>query len=318
MISSESVPLKPPPLSPPRNTGFKFRFLRKLARLTRKYQPRGIHRFLRAIYNPFQRQKDHFDIVVEYDSGLFLHVDTASLLEWYLFFYGKYEAGTVSLIKRLMRPGSVGVDVGAHIGSYALLMGLMAGETGKVLAVEPYPPSFNRLVENIHLNRLKNVVPVQCALSDEKGTTTLYSYGSADGDIITTFYKENLKFPRPDVPPEARILMETPVEVRTLDDVVRQKECSRLDVLKIDVEGNEYRVLAGGQETIREFRPHIIFEYNPRTWKNAGCDFHAVQDFFSTMNYSLYVIQEGYLTKIEYGLPAGANLLAVPKGVLTK
>lgn len=107
--------------------------------------------------------------------------------------------------------------------------------------------------------------------------------------------------------------IEIPVEVTTLDALLVTEGCNRLDLLKIDTEGHEWKVLLGAQDSIKQYHPYVIFEYDRRTWQNAGAEFTSAQQFFADLGYSLYVIQDGgWLTRIQYGLPESANLLAVP------
>lgn len=301
---SQSLPLKIPVLSPPCNSGLKFRILQKIARFTRKHQPRGTDRFLRLIYSPDKRQKDHLSITMEYDAQLLFHIDTASWIEWYLFFYGYYEPELTDLIKRLFRPGFVVFDVGANNGCHTLIMALMAGDSGKVFAVEPCPKVFEKLVKNISLNGMKNIIPMSCAFSDAAGTSTFYGFEEgASNEAVSSLYASNA----------GEHPVEFQVDVNTLDHVARQEKLSRLDFVKIDAEGHEYQVLMGAKESVAKYRPYVVFEYAHRTWSNSGADFNSAQSFFHDNNYTLYEICPHYLTEVKNSLSSiHANILAVP------
>jgi FkbM family methyltransferase len=241
---------------------------------------------------------------VSYDDSLLINIDTASHIEADIFFYGYYEHEITKLIKRVFRPDFVAIDVGANIGCHTLIMGFLAESTGHVLAIEPHPTVFRRLVENVRLNRLSNIYPCQCALADFTGQSVLYSKPE-------TFPNQGMAnmYPGGWNP---TTLMEIPVKVETLDSMVQAQGYTRLDFVKIDTEGNEYQVLKGGQESIRRYLPYVLFEYVDWTWEKLGVEFDTCRAFFDDMDYSLYVVQSRFLTRLEKNIPQSANILAVP------
>lgn len=158
-----------PTLPPPQNSGLKFSILTEIARVTRQRPARGLNRLLKVIYSRLllwfyhidRRQNDHLAVTMQYGSHSLINVDTASFIEWVLFFYGEYEPGLTDLVKRICKPGYVAVDVGANIGTLTLIMGELVGESGRVIAIEPQPEEYDKLVENIALNRMRQVKPSQ-------------------------------------------------------------------------------------------------------------------------------------------------------------
>ncbi len=222
-----------------------------------------------------------------------------------IFFYGHYEPELTNLIRCIVKPGFVVLDVGANIGCHTLIMGKLAEDHGRVLAFEPHPQVFAVLSENVMLNRLTNIKLLQCALGDVQSKLALYSgpshlanFGGSSlhaGNVANQGYAIS-------------------VTVRTVDEIVRLDDLSRLDLIKIDTEGHELPVLLGARESIRQYRPHIIFEYDSRTWGNAGLSVSSAKDFFAELNYILYIVErEGHLTRVESSWPASINILAVPQ-----
>lgn len=264
-------------------------------------------RLLWNLYNPRHRQSDYFDIVMEYETSLFLNVDSRSFVEWWLFFYDEYEPDITNIIKRLFRTGFVAVDVGANIGMYTLVMASQAGDEGRVFAFEPQERNCNRLLENIALNSLRNIEVARQALSDAPGEMVLYSPAPTSiNQMMPSFYRQNFD-------PTEEGVTGLAVPVATLDRMWEQAPRDRLDFLKIDTEGHDYKVIMGARQTIARFRPHIVFEYNQRLWQDQGVLFEDVQGFLSDLGYSLYVIRWGYMTQLAYGLPAYANIFAAPR-----
>jgi FkbM family methyltransferase len=288
----------------PRNQGLKFRILRRVAKAVQKYQPVGIDRVLRTIYSPDARQRDHFEAVIAYDGDLLIEVNTASFIEWSIFFYGYYQREVSGLIRQLVKPGDVAIDVGANIGCQTLIMGKSAGHSGRVIAIEPHPTIFARLTHNIHLNSMENVQTLQCGLSDAAGESTLYiAPEEYPNQGMSSLYHQ------------AALSLEVQVPIRTLDGLLQAQKPDRLDLIKIDTQGNDYKVLLGGERSIREFRPYLIFEYDEVEWGRSEADFAACEAFFRRQQYTLYVLDvTGSLIKTKHGVPKSANILAVPPG----
>ena len=137
------------------------------------------------------------------------------------------------------RPGEVVIDVGAHIGLYTLKAARAVGANGRVIAVEPGPQSFLILKDNVALNHLDNVTVVNAALSDRAGQSKFYA---CTDPSLSGF----------ELQPNARLREVTTVRVMVLDDVLNNLGISRVDWMKIDVEGAETKVLKGGVHLLEE------------------------------------------------------------------
>ena len=128
-------------------------------------------------------------------------------------------------------------DVGAHYGYYTLLASVLSGPAGKVLAFEPSPANFRRLQTHLRINRCANVTLIETALSNATGRASFdSSRGSGTGRLS----------------PDGAV----DVQTNTLDALAPQLAVP--DVLKIDCEGAESLVLAGGEKMIRSAKPAIF------------------------------------------------------------
>ncbi|MDQ0469458.1 FkbM family methyltransferase [Labrys wisconsinensis] len=135
------------------------------------------------------------------------------------------------LIRSRIRDGFVFVDIGANIGGYALSVAAAAGPEARILAVEPQPGIFERLVYNIAQNPRGAVKAVACALGDHDGELTLFLRGDNRGASSVRF-----------VPSDGRA--ETvKVPSKTLLTLAREEGLARIDVAKLDVEGAEDLIL---------------------------------------------------------------------------
>ena len=154
------------------------------------------------------------------------------------YWLGTYELVKRTLFERIVRPGDVVFDIGAHVGFYTLLAAKLVGLQGKVFAFEPLPENLMYLKQHLALNRISNVEVIAAAVSDRPRTAT---------------------FDRGQSRSEGRISPqgELTVRVACLDGMVADGELPLPDCLKIDVEGEEVCVLNGAQ-LVLQARPKIF------------------------------------------------------------
>jgi tRNA G37 N-methylase Trm5 len=93
-----------------------------------------------------------------------------------------WEPVETELLRKLIKPGDVVLDVGANIGYYAVLFGRWVGDGGWVIAVEPEPDNFSLLCRNLAANGSSNVIPLPVAASDRFGELALYLSSDNKGD----------------------------------------------------------------------------------------------------------------------------------------
>lgn len=159
--------------------------------------------------------------------------------------YGEYSEGEVTLFRQLVPSGATVVEVGANIGSLTIPLARMAGPSGRVVAFEPQGAVFNVLCGNLALNGLSNVTPIRAAAGNSPGHISVPVLG----------YGEHENYGGVSVGGPSRHPTET-VPVERMDNL----ELSRLDLLKIDVEGAETDVIVGAAAVIARFRPAIFVE----------------------------------------------------------
>ena len=175
-----------------------------------------------------------------------------------------WEPHVVEQLNRLVKPGTVVVDVGAHMGAHTLRMARLVGKGGHVVAFEPQIKLYEELLVNLGLNDLTNVRAEFAALGREPG---LVEMG-----------------PAPDVS-EGMARIGTGgnrVQLRTLDTY----GLTRVSVIKIDVEGFEYEVLEGSRATILREHPAILVEIK-------SFNRQKVARFFSEIDYDSVFLAGG-------------------------
>ena len=151
---------------------------------------------------------------------------------------GQYEKPLLNLLRGMVGLGDVVIDVGANEGYISIPLALKVGEQGHVYSIEPHPANVATLKENIGLNNLTNVTVIPKAVSDEKGIMTFYG-DRAWGTLINS-----------------HMTGESKTEVDLLDNIIQVP----VKLVKIDVEGNEIRVIREAKNLIQTFKPIVVFE----------------------------------------------------------
>jgi FkbM family methyltransferase len=158
--------------------------------------------------------------------------------------YGEAHELELEFLRTLCSEGSYVFDVGANIGDHTVPLAQHAGPHGRVFAFEPQPVIFQMLCGNVALGRLTNVETVHAALGAAPGTILIpeidYRHPANYGGVEVSQFSQG-----------------RPVPVRTLDEFI---DLPRADLVKIDVEGMECSVLAGGRRFIKKFRPLMYVE----------------------------------------------------------
>lgn len=241
-------------------------------------------------------------IVVPYDKGL-INVDISTKMGYRIAFQGYYDPEQAAAMVRLIRPGDVCIDIGANIGAHTLIMGFAAGPTGKVVAVEPHPEVAARLLDNVALNRLKNVSVIQAALTGEDGETSFFSFRpDAKSRVCASLKRGELQTEEMRVPS---------ISGRRLEELADLKRC---DLIKIDTVGADMLVVGEIAPLIDRYRPHLFVEYRRGTWDNFGYTIADARHFFGQRDYCLYVIKDHLTRPLPSEVPEPSNLLCVPRG----
>ncbi len=172
------------------------------------------------------------------------------LIDWHVFFFGSYcpaELDFLAAAARVMggaAGGTTYVDIGANVGHHALFMSRRASQ---VIAFEPAVSARKRFEANVGLNRIDNLRLFPVALADRDGEAQLGSgFDGNSGSRSLCWTLDRNK--------------DESVTLRRGDDLFRHEKLSRIDILKLDVEGYEKSVLVGLRDTLLKDRPIILIE----------------------------------------------------------
>lgn len=203
---------------------------------------------------------------LKYHSGLFDGVGRI------LFWKGAefYETETATMIRKLISRSVTFFDVGANVGFFTMFAKTINPNIS-VHAFEPVPAVFSKMMYHIQKNRFTNgTFCNQVALGDSRGTVIF---------TIPKFTMAGASFS------DGRVRLsgdEIRVSETTIDDYVQQKNISGIDIIKIDVEGFEPKVLRGAEKSFQRFRPIAICECLPE------CDVPFLEGFFREKGYSFF------------------------------
>lgn len=226
--------------------------------------------------------------------GRRLAADAADPVGKYIYYFGVWEPNLTRWLQEQLRAGDVFVDVGANVGYYSLLASSLVGPAGRVVSIEALPQFFGLLKENIAINRADNIRPIQAAAWDREETVRL--------------------FLRPDHPTGTTTAMPEWADRYHLEDVcevpglplatlLQPDEMAAARVIKIDVEGAEWRVVKGLGDLIRSSRPDIEFvvEVTSGMDKAEGASAEDVVSFFRELGFHPYQIENNYSAEAYYG-----------------
>jgi len=209
-------------------------------------------------------------------------------------------SGEEFLIKKLLPQYDIKIvfDVGANQGDYANFF--MNNSDCRIFCFEPNPETFRKLESRY--NDVSNIIKLNYGLSDQTDQATIYDTRNEDGSKLATIYKDVIE----DL--FHRDLQEHAINLEQLDNVVEEFGIDEIDLLKIDTEGNEYKVLLGARKTLSRGGIKIIhFEFNMMNVVSRV----FMKDFLDLLdNYKLYRLLPSELIPITYSRPLANELFA--------
>ena len=263
------------------------------------------------IWQTFHTRKSEAPITVGWHLGTRLRLHLGNDLSRQIYVGGCIDPNEFAFLDRYLQPGMTFIDAGANEGIYTIFAEERVGGNGTVWAFEPSRREFQRLQSNVDLNASLNGSPratvrlFPFALADRPGKAELTIAGSehAGHNTLGAFAYEGVAIEEKQI-----------VDLRRLDDVVAEEPPSRIDVIKLDVEGTEMRVLEGAESVLQRYRPVLLLEVSQASLDHQDTSREKLLGFLRARDYSLYLFDSS-------GLPAyappdtyGDNMLAVPVG----
>ncbi len=212
-------------------------------------------------------------VVRDKRNGLYRIVDLGEWADRVLFFLQRwYDLPAALLLDHVLKPGNIILDVGANYGHFTMAAAAAVGPQGSVLAVEPNPVAYARLVCHVALNRLAQVSTAQVGLSNAEGELELFipNINSGEASFAPSQYHNVRRVTCP---------------VKTGDLLLSGRA---VDFIKIDVEGFELNVLQGLQDTLSHGTPLLLTEVVAQHLLRAGTTVADLQVYLKARGYRAY------------------------------
>jgi len=216
-----------------------------------------------------QAHINDYEILVPVDEGI----------GWLIYYLKNFNKKETKYIRSIAKKDWICFDIGANIGYYSLLFASLHKEI-EVHSFEPIPLCYHLLNSSILLNDFSNIRLNNFALSNYNGIS----------EFSISKKCESSSFIHTEMSPlEKRIQ----VEVRRLDDYIRENDIERIDFMKIDVEGAEKLVLEGSLETLsnKELQPKILLVelYDPN-FIHYNTSIDEIVTFLNSYGYEAFII----------------------------
>lgn len=192
--------------------------------------------------------------------------------------YFSFEDAETTFVRRFLKKEDVFFDVGANIGLFSLYAANKVSNEGQVYAFEPAPVTYQRLKNNIELNKLSNVKSENIGLSSNE-TKLKFNVSLTGYDAWNSFAELN----------EVGETETIEVPVISLDGYIEKNNITKIDLIKIDVEGWELNVMKGATNLLsQENAPVLLVEFTETNAFSAGYYCGELFDYVKTFGYEWY------------------------------
>jgi FkbM family methyltransferase len=215
--------------------------------------------------------------------GLRWSLDLNEGIDFAIYLLGAFERDLRSSYRKLIAPGSTVLDIGANIGAHTLPLAHHVGPNGKVIAIEATDYAFAKLNRNLALNPH---LQQQCIAAQALLVADLNS--AIEPEIASSWPLSGEE--KTDTVLCGALRSTSSAEKCTLDSLVNRLNPSKIDWVKLDVDGHELSVLQGAQEMLRKHHPSIFMEFAPYCYRDNPDSFHSLIESLRANGYSFYTL----------------------------
>jgi len=224
--------------------------------------------------------------------GVCYEVDLSEGIDLSLFLFGNFQNYVTQSKYFSINADAIIFDIGANIGSMTFRYA-QAAPNGHVFAFEPTDYAFKKLNVNLSLNAklAQRITPIQLFLSDRSCSDhqiEAYASWKIDGSAQN---------PHPLHGGSMKTAGAVPAV--TLDDFCKENGIQHIDLIKIDTDGHELQVLKGAQNSIKIFRPYVIFEIGLYVMQEQEIEFEQFYSYFTNFGYNLLNAKNGKIITLQ-------------------
>lgn len=251
---------------------------------------------VRKILTPISRKLRNVEVgktTTQKINGITLELDLGELIDYEIYREGCFEKDTHKRLNELVKEGMTILDVGANIGAHSFFMAQNAGPKGHVYAFEPASYAFKKLQTNAKLNPHLNVTLINAGLSDKEiknlACTTFSSWRIDQSNKAGTIDHNVMKHAKG---------RKDHINLIPLDIWAQRQEIEKIDLIKLDIDGNELDFFKGATQTIKKHKPTILFEWAEGILKDRGYSGIDILNILKDINYH-FEFEDGTKTTIE-------------------
>ncbi len=190
-----------------------------------------------------------------------------------------HEPDVSQVVRQYLQPGMVVLDIGANIGYFTLLAASLVGPAGHVYGWEPSPENVRALYASQLVNKFSHLTIIQAAASDTTGPLQ-YFRNFSSGNVAGT-----------ESATPQNMLTSEPVMGLRIDDLISPQ--LKIDFVKIDAEGYEFKAMSGASQMLQQSRPVVVSEFCPANLKKvSGIDGQGYLELFAQLGYDISVITD--------------------------
>lgn len=220
--------------------------------------------------------------------GSAMRVDASDIVGKHLYYFGVWEPNLTGWVRRSLEAGQVFIDVGSNIGYYSLLASKLVGKTGRVIAIEALPETFQRLRANLDLNDAANVRSINSAAWDRKERLKIFvrQEGASGATTLMSAWADQWQLRR-----------QVEIEAEPLATLLTDSEIENARVIKVDVEGAEWHVISEMTSWLHRTAPdlEIAIELSRSMMTAQGKSFKDILTIFNGFGFHAYRIRNDYL-----------------------
>lgn len=251
---------------------------------------------------PIENRKRHRKLY----NGLVFECDLRDHVQQQIYFFGAYEPNEVSLFLSLMEPGATVVDAGANIGFYTFLLGKKVGPEGQVHSFEPVPDNFAALNRHYALNGKPANIRLNSVALWNKAEILQFGLARQHENNSGSFHAGK----------SDDAIKSVACQAIPLAQYFKEQGLTRLDGIKMDIEGAELFALEGARDLLEKFRPVICLEVCRSNARAFDYTPEKLWEALKPFDYLIYLIggtraQSGWISDFT-GLDQ-RNVLLIPK-----